>query len=137
LRERAQDLLRRSATFTEAVRHGQSNMLVENLVSQLTEICAAVAPITERSWISRLFRLNRIERILDTSNQRLNEAWQRFMVCQQYLLLISASLIMIGILKVGIVTQIRAKQKDDADRLVCPVSYDHFTDSFISTDRKL
>ena len=59
-------------------------MLLENLVSQLTEICAAVVPITERRWLSRLLRLNRIERILDNSNQRLNEAQQRFMVCQQY-----------------------------------------------------
>ena len=34
---------------------------------------------------------------------------------------------MIGILKVGIVTQIGVDQKDTADRLVCPLSYDHFT----------
>jgi hypothetical protein len=83
-KESAQGLLQRSATFAEAVDHNQSNMLLENLVSQLTEICAAVVPITERRWLSRLLRLNRIERILDNSNQRLNEAQQRFMVCQQY-----------------------------------------------------
>jgi hypothetical protein len=43
-----------------------------------------MVPITERGWISRLFRLNRIEDILDTFNRHLNEAQQRFMVCQQY-----------------------------------------------------
>jgi hypothetical protein len=52
-------------------------------VSQLSEVRAAMVPITERGWISRLFRLNRNEDILDTFNQRLNEAQQRFMVCQQ------------------------------------------------------
>jgi hypothetical protein len=107
-------------------------------VSQLSAARAAMVPITERGWISRLFRLNRNEDILDTFNQRLNEAQQHFMVCQQ---LISASLIMIGILKVGIVTQIRGEvsqfQKHTADSLVCPLSYDHFTDPFISADRIL
>ena len=48
---------------------------------------------------------------------------------------------MIGILKVGIVTQTRVEasqfQKNTADSLVCPLSYDHFTDPFISTDRIL
>jgi hypothetical protein len=44
---------------------------------------------------------------------------------------------MIGILKVGIVTQIRAEQKHAADSLVCPLSYDHYTGPFISADRIL
>jgi hypothetical protein len=52
--------------------------------SQLSAARAAMVPITERGWTSRLFRLNRNEDILDTFNQRLNEAQQRFMVCQQY-----------------------------------------------------
>jgi len=55
-----------------------------HFVSQLSEVRAAMVPITERGWISRLFRLNRNEDILDTFNHRLNEAQQRFMVCQQY-----------------------------------------------------
>jgi hypothetical protein len=55
-----------------------------DFVSQLSEARAAMVPITERGWISRLFRLNRNEDILDTFNQRLNEARQRFLVCQQY-----------------------------------------------------
>ena len=50
----------------------------------MSEVRAAVVPITERGWISRLFRLNRNEDILDTFDRRLNEAQQRFMVCQQY-----------------------------------------------------
>jgi len=51
-----------------------------HFVSQLSEVRAAMVPITERSWVSRLFRLNRNEDILDTFNHRLNEAQQRFMV---------------------------------------------------------
>ena len=53
-------------------------------VSQLSEVRAAVVPIAEQGWISRLVRLNRNEDILDTSNYRLNEVQQRFTVCQQY-----------------------------------------------------
>jgi hypothetical protein len=53
-------------------------------VSELSEVRAAMVPITGRSWISRLFRLNRNEDILDASNHRVNEARQRYMVCQQY-----------------------------------------------------
>lgn len=53
-------------------------------VSQLSEVRAAMVPITKRGWISRLFQLNRNEGILDTLNHRLNEAQQRYMVCQQY-----------------------------------------------------
>ena len=56
-------------------------------VSKLSEVRAAVAPITERSWISRLFRLNRHEDILNTGNHCLNEARERLMVCQQYFVL--------------------------------------------------
>ena len=55
-----------------------------HFVSQLLEVRTAMVPITEQGWISRLFRLNRNEDILDTSNYYLNEAQQRFMVCQQY-----------------------------------------------------
>jgi hypothetical protein len=55
-----------------------------DFVSQLSEVRAAMVPITERGWISRFFRLNRNEDIIDISNHRLNEAQQRFMVCQQY-----------------------------------------------------
>jgi hypothetical protein len=55
-----------------------------HFVSQLSEVRAVMVPITEQGWISRLFRLNRNEEILDTFNQRPNEAQQRFMVCQQY-----------------------------------------------------
>jgi hypothetical protein len=50
-----------------------------------------MVPITERSWISRLCRLNRNEDILDTFNRRLNEAQQRFMVCRQYCVIDSGS----------------------------------------------
>ncbi|KAN0103779.1 hypothetical protein V8E52_011636 [Russula decolorans] len=68
---------------------------------QLSEVRTAMVPITERSWISRLFRLNRNEDILDTFNHRLKEAQQRFMV--------------------GIVTQTRVEasqfQKHTADSL--------------------
>jgi len=46
-----------------------------------------MVPITERGWMSRLFRLNRNEDILNTFNQRLNEAQQRFMVRQQYFII--------------------------------------------------
>jgi hypothetical protein len=53
-----------------------------DFVSQLSEVRAAMVPITERGWISRFFRLNRNEDIIDISNHRLNEAQQRFMVCQ-------------------------------------------------------
>ena len=53
-------------------------------ISELSEVRAAMVPITERGWISRLFRLNRNEDILDTYNHRLNDVQQRFMVCQQY-----------------------------------------------------
>jgi hypothetical protein len=46
---------------------------------------------------------------------------------------------MIGILKVGNVTQMRVEasqfQKHTADNLVCPLSFDHFTDPFILADR--
>jgi hypothetical protein len=55
-----------------------------NVISQLSEVCAAMVPIMERGWASRLFRLNRNEDTLDTLNHRLNEAQQRFVVCQQY-----------------------------------------------------
>jgi hypothetical protein len=48
---------------------------------------------------------------------------------------------MIGILKVGIVTQMRVEasqfQKHTADSLVCSLSYDRFIDPFISADRIL
>jgi hypothetical protein len=44
---------------------------------------------------------------------------------------------MIGILKVSNVAQMREEHKHTADSLVCPLSYDHFTDPFISTDRIL
>jgi hypothetical protein len=85
-KERAQALSQHSATLAEAVDHDQSNMppLMLHFVSQLSEARAAMAPITERSWISRLSQLNRNEGILDTFNHCLNEAQQRFMVCQQY-----------------------------------------------------
>jgi hypothetical protein len=105
-----------------------------HFVSELSEARAAIVPITERGWRSRLFRLNRNEDILDTYDHRLNEARERFMVCQQYFV-VSASLNMIGILKVGIVTQIGVDQKHTFDRLVCPLSFDRFTDPFISADR--
>ena len=102
-----------------------------HFVSQLSEFRAAMVPITEQGWISRLFRLNRNEDILDTFDRRLTKAQQRFMV-SSILLLVSAMLMMIGIVKVGIVTQTRVEasqfQKDTADSLVCPVSYDDFTD---------
>ena len=55
-----------------------------HFVSQLSDIRTAMVPITERGWMSRLVRLNRNEDTLDTFNHRLNEAWQRFLVCQQY-----------------------------------------------------
>ena len=55
-----------------------------HFVSHLSEVRAAMVPITERGWISRLFRLNRNEEILDAFTQSLNEAQQRFTVCQQY-----------------------------------------------------
>jgi hypothetical protein len=48
---------------------------------------------------------------------------------------------MIDILKVGIINQTRVEasqfQKHTADSLVCPLSYDDFTDPFISADRIL
>jgi len=78
--------------------------MLESVLSykdQLSEVRTAMVPITERSWISRLFRLNRNEDILDTFNHRLKEAQQRFMV--------------------GIVTQTRVEasqfQKHTADSL--------------------
>ena len=112
-----------------------------HFVSQLLEVRAAMMPIMERGWISRLFRLNRNDDILDTFNHRLNEAQQRFIVCQHILLLISASLIMIGIVKVGIATQTRVEvsqfQKNTVDRLVCPLSYEDFTEPLISAERIL
>jgi hypothetical protein len=87
-KERAQALSQHSATLAEVVDHDQSNMpplmLERHFVNQLSEVRATMVPITERGWISRLFRLNRNEDILDTFNHRLNEAQQRFMVCQQY-----------------------------------------------------
>jgi hypothetical protein len=87
-KERAQALSQHSATLAEVVDHDQSNMpplmLKRHFVNQLSEVRATMVPITERGWISRLFRLNRNEDILDTSNHRLNEVWQCFVVCQQY-----------------------------------------------------
>ena len=48
---------------------------------------------------------------------------------------------MIGILKVGNVTQMRVEvsqlQKYTTDSLVCPLSYEHFTDPLILADRIL
>jgi hypothetical protein len=86
-KERAQALSQHSATLAEAVDPDQSNMpplmLERDFVSQMSEVCATMVPITERGWISRLFRLNRNEDMLDTFNHRLNEAQQRFLVCQQ------------------------------------------------------
>ncbi|KAI0282599.1 hypothetical protein BGY98DRAFT_954891 [Russula aff. rugulosa BPL654] len=85
-KDRAQALLQHSATLAEDVDHGQSNMpplmleRVRSYEDELSEVRAAMVPITERGWISRLFRLNRNEDILDTFNRRLNEAQQRFMV---------------------------------------------------------
>jgi hypothetical protein len=73
----------RSESWTiRQVHHWHYLML--HFISELSEVRAAMVPITERGWISRLFRLNRNEDILDTFNHRLNEAQQRFMVCQQY-----------------------------------------------------
>jgi hypothetical protein len=113
--------------------------LTFHFVSQLSEASAAMVPIAERGWMSRLFRLNRNEDILDTFDHRLNEAQQRFMVCQQHFVIDSASLIMIVVLKVGIITQIRGEvsqfQKHTSNSLVCPLSYDYFTDPFISACR--
>jgi hypothetical protein len=87
-KERAQALSQHSATLAEAVDPVQSNvpplMLERDFVSQLSDVRATMLPITGRGWISRLFRLNRNEEILDTFNQRLNEARQRFTVCEQY-----------------------------------------------------
>jgi hypothetical protein len=57
-----------------------------HVISQLSEVRAAMVPIMERGWISRLFRLNRNEDILDTFNHRLNEARERFMVCQLFVI---------------------------------------------------
>ena len=98
-----------------------------------------MVPITEQGWMSRLFRLNRNEDMLDTFDHRLSEAQQRFMVCQQYFVIDSALLIMIVVLKVGIITQIRGEvsqfQKHTSNSLVCPLSYDYFTDPFISACR--
>jgi hypothetical protein len=84
--ERAQALSQHSATLADAVNYDRSNMPppMIHFASQLSEVRAAMVPITERGWISRLFRLNRNEDILDAFNNRLNEAQQRFMVCQQY-----------------------------------------------------
>jgi hypothetical protein len=106
-KERAQALSQHSATLAESVDHDHSNMpplMLESVLSykdQLSEVRAAMMPITERGWISRLLRLNRNEDILDTFNQRLNEAQQRFLV--------------------GIVTQTRVEasqfQKNTADSL--------------------
>jgi len=92
-------------------------MLERHFVNQLSEVRATMVPITKRGWISRLCRLNRNEDILDTSSQRLNEAQEHYMV--------------------GTVTQIRAEQKNTADSLVSPLSYDDFTEPFISADRIL
>ena len=95
---------------------------MSHFVSELSEVCAAMVPITRRGWIPRLFRLNRNEDILDTHNRRLNEAWVHFTVCQQYFGIDFISLITIGILKVGNVTQMRVEvsqfQKYTADSLV-------------------
>ena len=59
-----------------------------HFASQLSEVRAAMVPITEQGWVSRLIRLNRNEDILDTFNRHLNEAHQRFMVSQRVFLLI-------------------------------------------------
>jgi len=85
-KERAQALSQLSTTLAEAIDHDQSNippLMLESVLSyrdQLSEVRAAMVSITEQGWISRLFRLNRNEEILDTFNQRPNEAQQRFMV---------------------------------------------------------
>ena len=62
-------------------------MFGRHFVNQLSEVHATTVPITERGRISRLCRLNRNEDILDASGQRLNEAQQRYMVCQHYFVL--------------------------------------------------
>ena len=98
--------------------------LMLDFVSELSEVRAAMVRITERGRISRLFRLNRNENILDTFDRRLNEAQQRFMVCQQHCVVDFGLLIITGIFKVSIVTQTRVEvsqfQKRTADSLVCP-----------------
>jgi len=53
-----------------------------HFVNQLSEVHVAMALIMQQGWVLRLFRLNRNEDILDTLNHRLNEARQRFTVCQ-------------------------------------------------------
>ena len=87
-KERAQALSQHSATLAEAVDYDQSNVppliLERDFVSQLSDVRAAMVPITERGWLSGLFRLNRNEDILDTFNHGLNEAQQRFVVCKQH-----------------------------------------------------
>jgi hypothetical protein len=94
--------------------------LILHFVSELSEVRAAMVPITGRGWRSRLFRLNRNEDVLDMFNRRLNEALQRFMVSQQYFVIDFSFADNDCILKVSNVAQMRVEVSQFQKRFVCP-----------------